>query len=223
MREEDNNVGALLILCIRAQFTNPKKYFIVSLILADLLLGIYLLAIAAVHLIYNTVFYQIVSEWTNSITCVSLGLVNFVSSETSLLTLSILAFSRYISIDKFGGMAFMKSRIRIASASVWVIILTSGICYAVYLFTYNMGARNNMCILFGISHQRYVTPLEYALQIVFISCNMCFLLIIVVSMLCLFYYIRRSYHRLVRSCGQHAKSHNVRLMIRTGLRLLLLL
>ena len=184
-------------------------------------MGIYL-AIAAVHLIYNTVFYQIVSEWTNSITCISLGLVNFVSSGASLMTLSNLAVFRYISINKVGGMAFMKSRIRIASASVWVKILTSGICCAVYLLTHNIGARNNMCILLGIVHQRYVTYLEYALQIVFIICNMCFLLTIVVSMLCLFYYIRRSCHRVVRSSGQHAKSHNVRL-IRTGLKLLLLL
>ena len=216
------NVGALLIQCINVQFTNPEKYFIVSLILADLLMGIYLLGIVTVHLIYNTVFYKIVSEWTNSITCISLGLVNFVSSEASLMTLSILAVFRYISINKVGGMAFMKSRIRIANASVWVIFQTSGICYAVYLLTHNMGARNNMCILLGIAHQRYVTHLEYALQIVFIIFNMCFLLTIVVSMLCLFYYIRRSYRRVVRSSGQHAKSHNVRLM-RTGLKLLLLL
>ena len=216
------NVGALFIHCTVPCCAKAEKCLVVSLILADLLMGFYLLVIAAVDLIYNAIFYQIVSEWTSSITCLSLGLINFVSSEVSLLILSILSFARMISIDKIGGMAFIKMKVRIACAMVWVVILVIGICYIVYLFIQNMGARNNMCILLGISQKRYVTPLEYIFQVAIFSCNMLLLFTIFVSMLSLFHCVIKSYHSVLQSSSDHAKSQHVRL-IRIGLRLLLLL
>ena len=217
------NIGALSMRCLVTHGTVTEKYLFVSLILADLLMGVYLLAIASVHLTYKSVFYQIVSEWNTSIICISIGLINFVSSEVALLILSILSFTRMISIGTFGGMAFMKSKVRIACAITWSVILVSGICYTVYIFTQNMGVHNNMCIfLLGISNRRDVTLLEYIFQTVFVSCNMVCLLAIVSSMFCIFHDVIKSYHSLLQLSLKHSKSRDFRL-IRIGLRLLLLL
>ena len=147
-----SNIGALVAQFTLIHVTSAEKYLIVSLIFADMLMGVYLLAIEAVDLMYNMVFYRIISEWANSITCVMIGLLNFISLEVSLLILSILAFSRMISIEKLGGMTFLQSRIRMACVSVWALVITSGIAYVAYLLTQKMGTRNNICLLLGISH-----------------------------------------------------------------------
>ena len=216
------NVGALILQCVATHGAKSEKYLIVSLIFADLLMGAYLLAIAAVHLTYNAVFYQIVSEWTSSITCITVGLVNFVSSEMSLLILSTLSFFRMISIEKFGGMMHMKSQVKITCACAWVAIVTVGISYTGYLFLQSLEIRNNMCILFGVSHQRNITPLEYIFQVLFICLNLIFLFVIVISMALIFHRVIKSQQLVAQSRGRHEKSQNVRL-IRTGIRLLLLL
>ena len=216
------NIAALVLQCVVYKGEKSDQVLIISLILADLLMGFYLLAIAAVDLMYNEVFYQIVSEWTNSITCITVGLVNFVSSEMSLLMVSILSLFRIISINKVGGMAFLKSKIRITCACSWLAIVIAGILYTAYLFNRNMGIGNNMCILLGISHQRYITSLEYFIQPVFISVNGLFLFMIIVCMSCIFHKVIQSNKSVVQTSGQQANSQNVRL-IRIGVKLLVLL
>ena len=56
------NIGALVVQCVVYKGGNSDQFLIVSLISADLLMGFYLLAIAAINLIYNKVFYQVVAE-----------------------------------------------------------------------------------------------------------------------------------------------------------------
>ena len=216
------NIGALALQCVLYKIEKSDQFLIISLIFADLLMGFYLLAIATVDLMYNKVFYQIVSEWTNSITCIAVGLVNFVSSEMLLLMVSILSFFRVISINKVGGMASMKPRIRITCACSWFAIVIAGILYTAYLFNRNIGIGNNMCILIGISHQRYITSLEYIIQPVFISVNLIFLLMIIICMTCIFHKVIKSNKLVAQTSGQHAKSQNVRL-IRIGVKLMVLL
>ena len=186
------NTGALFIQ-FAVRKGEAEKSLIISLILADLLMGLYLLSIAGVDLSYRVVFYTIVSEWTSGTACLVIGLVNFISSEVSLLLLSMLAFSRRISIDTVGGMTHMKTKMRNACSSAWAVIMTTGVVYVVYLFTQNMKVRNNICILLGISNQRFVTYVEQAFQIVFIGCNILFLLTMSVSMVFIFHTVTRSY------------------------------
>ena len=216
------NVGAMVLHCVLSHRVKCEKYLIVSLIIADCLMGVYLLAIATVDLTYNAIFYQIVSEWTNGMTCITVGLINYISSEMSLLILSILSFYRMISISKVGGMEFMKSQVKITCDLALSAIVLSGVSYIVYLFNQNMRVRNNMCILLGISDQGFISPLEYIFQVIFVSMNLIFLAVIIVSMAFLFHKVIKSYQLLVRTSGKHAKSHNMRL-IHTGLRMLLLL
>ena len=216
------NLGALVLQCVATSCAKPDQFLIVSLIVADLLMGFYLLGIAAIDIMYNKVFYQIVSEWTNGITCIIIGLINFVSSEMSLLMVSILSLFRMISINKVGGMASLKSNIKTTCAFSWFVIVIAAILYTVYLFHKKLGIGNNMCILLGLSHQRYITSLAYVIQPVFISVNLIFLLMIIICMSCIFHVVIQSHNLVVQTSGHHAKSQNVRL-IRIGVKLLVLL
>ena len=145
------NIGALASQFILKHSSSGERYLFVSLGFADFLMGVYLLTISSVDLIYNKVFYIIVSEWTRSITCTILGLMSFVSSEVSLLTLCILAYARMISINAIGGMSLIKGKLRAACVVTWVVIVIFGVAFVVCLKTLGVGLRNNMCILLGIS------------------------------------------------------------------------
>ena len=162
------------------------------------------------------------AEWTNSVACTVFGLLNFISSELSLLILNILAFARMISIEKVSGMYFLKSQIRATCVCVWSVILASGIAYVAFLSANNIKIRNNMCILFGISHIGNTFDWESIIQIVCISMNMILILAMIVSMSCMFHIILRSYCSVMRTSGRRVKSQELRL-IHTGFKLLLLL
>ena len=218
------NIGVLVAQVILKHSSSSERYLIVSLGIADFLMGVYLLAISSVDLIYNRVFYIIASEWARSITCTMLGLISFASSKVSLLTLCILAYARMISINKLGGMLLIKAKIRVACVASWMVIVVCGVAYVVCLKILGMGLRNNMCILFGISqsHQRYVTKFEYVLQIVLIVATMLPLFVTIVSMASIFYISLKSYRSFINIGGQQVKSRKMQL-IHTGFRLLLLL
>ena len=62
----------------------------------------------------------------------------------SLLTLSILSVARLIGIDKVNGIMSLKSRIRIACFSAWIVIIIVGLMNIMYVFTHNINIRNSL-------------------------------------------------------------------------------
>ena len=214
------NIGALTVQLRHG--SRSEKYLIVTLTIADLLMGLYLIGIASVDLHYRAVFYNIVSEWTTGVPCITLSLLNFVSSEVSLIILCILSVARMISIKKVGGMTRIKSKIKKLCFGIWVLMLCVGILVAVYLLTHKMRLHNTLCILLGVSNQRYVTDLEYMFQMMLISCNLMFLIVIIISMACIFHTVAKSNRSIREVDGDTVSSLDV-LLARVGLRLLLLL
>ena len=219
-----SNIGALVLQIVFPNMHSAvaEKYLIVSLNLADLLMGCYLLVIGIVDLTSQDVFYKIVSEWTNDPLCLALGLISFISSEVSLLILCVLSCARMIGIQKVGGMKFMKTKVKLACIFSWVIITISGLAYVVYLLIQNMKVRNNMCILQGISEQRYITQMERMFQMVTLTFNAFCVFVLMISMVCIFIIVSKSSRSVAKVGGQQGKSKDRRL-IKLGLRLLLLL
>ena len=64
------NIGALAIQYATRQGSETEKYLVVSLTLADLLMGIYLITVACIDLTCISRFYNIVSEWSSGRTYV---------------------------------------------------------------------------------------------------------------------------------------------------------
>ena len=123
----------------------------VSLAVADFMMGIYLLAISYIDMRYINVFYQIVSEWTSSYTCVIFLLINFVSCEMSLMILSILSVARLIGVDKVNGIISLKSHIHIACFSAWIVIITVGLMNITYVFYTTYKSSQQL-----VYHTRYI-------------------------------------------------------------------
>ena len=161
---------------------------------------------------YSGTYHKIISEWNNGIACVLFGLINFISSEISLIILSLLSFVRVISVDKVGGMSLLKSKIRKACICIWLIITSIGLCYVAYVLEINMGLRNNTCIFFGLSHQRLITNFERLFQITFICFNVLRLIVLSISMFGIMRVAAKSSQALIEISGQkHAKFYNARL------------
>ena len=207
-----SNVEALVIQYTLVHSNITEKYLIKCLTIADLMMGIYLLAIANVNLMYSGTFHNIISEWNNGIACILFGLINFISSEISLIILSLLSFVRVISVDKLGGMSLMKSKIRKVCICIWLIITFIGLFYIVYVLANNMELRNNMCIFFGLSHQRLITNFELSFQVAFICFNVLLLTVLSVSMFGIMRVAAKSSQALKELFGQkYAKFYNTRL------------
>ena len=184
-------------------------------------MGLYLLTLASIDLSHNAVFHRIISGWTGGIPCFALGLVSFISSEASLLILTLLSLARVLTVQKVGGMVTIESKVRNSCIIAWCSVILAGAAYVLYLLTQSMRVRNNMCILLGISHQRFVSWAEELFQMITIVFNVMVLMLMIISKFAMFVIVRRCYQLLVRASGQSAKSQTR--LVRTGLMILLLL
>ena len=200
------NIGSIFMQ-VAFQCNPAEKYLMVSLAVADFMMGIYLLAISYIDMRYINVFYQIVSEWTSSYTCVIFGLINFVSCEMSLMILSILSVARLIGVNKVNGIISLKSRIHIACFSTWMVIITVALMNITYVFTQHIKVRNSLCIILGTSDQRYITYFEQIFQNFIIICNTVLLMVIAVCMGCIFF-VKKSLNTLMKIGARINKLHS---------------
>jgi leucine-rich repeat-containing G protein-coupled receptor 8 len=213
------NIGAVMVQMISREDT---KHLAMNLALADVLMGGYLLAIASVDVAYSGVFYTIVQTWPENVPCLVLGLLNFTSSQVSLLVLCLLSVARMVSIDKIAGMASIKGKIWKACVVAWILATAAGVTYTFLLYSRGQGARNNLCITIGISaHYRRISTMELIFQSLFIVFNLCVLAVIISSMVYIFHVVAKSMNS-VRQVGISHQQHSFRL-IKLGRRLLLLL
>ena len=77
---------------------NMFKLMIMKLHLSDSFMGLYLLWIAVTDYRYTGVYYKHHTEWTHSVTCKMLGVINMYSAQTSVAIITCMAVIRYIVI-----------------------------------------------------------------------------------------------------------------------------
>ena len=211
--------GVILCRLCFGKCKSPDLSLMISLVSADIMMGIYLLMLSITDLYTSGVFHLYIVQWTQSYVCLAAGILNFVSSEASLIILASLSVATAISIQKVGGMKVMKNKIVYASVCLWVFIFSLAILYTV---VFELGAiclRNNMCIILGISHHHFVSAAEYIFQILLISLNSVCLFVIFVCALSIFAKAYLSYKSLISTGSSHS-NHVIR---KIGIRLMLLL
>jgi hypothetical protein len=214
------NIGAVAVQVLCKEVS---LFIMVNLAFGDFLMGVYLLAISSVDLAYYGEFYTIIQQWTQSNTCLFLGLLNFVSSQVSTLLLCILSVARMVSIEKIRGMQLLKSKIWKICLGAWVVTSAMGTTYTLLILQRQGGAHNNLCILIGLSkHYHGISSLERVFQVLFIVSNVMILGLIVVSMAYVFTVVAKSARSVMQVGGDQNKARNSNLMI-VGRRLILLL
>ena len=158
------------------------KALMISLSGADLLMGLYLGLLSGVDLHTDGSFYLIVTQWTNNNICIAASLLNFVSSHVSLMILMILSFSQWRTISKVGGLRNVRKQVIVGSVISWVFILSMGVAHVIYSYLHGLTLRNNMCIIMATSNIRNISSFEFSFLWVMITADVCFLVLLTVSM-----------------------------------------
>ena len=142
-----------------------------NLVTADTFMGLYLIILSCVDFFFHGRFHELISQWTLTAVCWTEAMLNFVSSETSLMILVILSIARTSTMKKIGGLRLVKKKMFLACVFAWVITVGSVSSYMAYLYMQRLRLRNNMCIILGISHKRSVSWFEYIVQAAVVTFN----------------------------------------------------
>lgn len=158
-----------------------------------MLMGIYLLIIAAVDLNFRGIYILHDAHWRRSGLCKFAGFLSTYSSEISVLTLVVITIDRFISII----FPFRLSRLSMKEAKIVMALLWLGVFFIaatplVNTFAYftNFYGRSGVCLALHITAQR-PNGWEYSV-FVFLALNLASCLIISVSYLWMFMVARRT-------------------------------
>ena len=101
-----------------------------SLAMADILMGLYMIIITSAEVYYGNEFYLSAPQWRDSNMCRFAGFIGFLSSEASVLTLTLITVDRFISIMfPFGKLKIQHKGSLILVGAVWsfTIVLSLGL------------------------------------------------------------------------------------------------
>ena len=211
--------GGVLVRLFMGKYKAPDRPLMISLVAADIMMGMYLLVLTITDLSTSGAFHMYIAQWTQSYICLVAGILNFMSSEVSLCVLTTLSVVRAIALQKVGGLKVMKKKIIYASMCVWVFIFSLVILYILAFEHGIIRLRNNMCIILGTSSHHYVSVPEYVFQIMLISLNSIFLFILCTSA----FTILAKVYLSLKSVSGIGSSHSQHSVSKIGARLMLLL
>ncbi|GFQ90668.1 relaxin receptor 1 [Trichonephila clavata] len=142
--------------------------FIKNLAIADLLMGIYLVAIGAQDLSFRDRYNEFAHSWRKSNACVACGILAMVSSEVSVLILALITIERHRCI-RTNVRVITLSGARFSCVIVWILGITlalipifkwkekgfystNGLCFPLHIDeAYNVGYEYSAFIFFGIN------------------------------------------------------------------------
>ena len=99
-----------------------QHFFILSISIADIIMGIYLLSIAVYSVYYSGYYGQIDFEWRSSLRCSIIGSLAVLSSEASCLFMVLLTSTRFYAIYKpFSIVSISTRKYKLAIILVWLM------------------------------------------------------------------------------------------------------
>ena len=154
-----------VIFChIRSKgYKKVQSLLIANLAVSDLLMGAYMLIIASADAYYGDYFPAKTESWRNGSTCLAAGTMAMLSSEASILFVSL------ISVDRLMGIRFTFSgwRMRIKSASVVILVMwIAALTLSLIPVLANVSALNyelsEVCVALPLSRKEIYTVLSAA-------------------------------------------------------------
>ena len=125
--------GVVLFVRLRDRKKHTSKVqntMIGSLAMADILMGLYMIIITSADVYYGDEFYLSAPQWRDSNMCRFAGFLGFLSSEASVLTLTLITVDRFIIVMfPFGNLKIQHKKSLILVGAVWsfTIVLSLGL------------------------------------------------------------------------------------------------
>ena len=103
------------------QTTNFQHIIILNIAIADFIMGIYLLTIAAYSVAYSKIYGDVDGEWRSSLNCSIVGSLVIISSETSCFLMVVLTVFRLIHItNPIASLTFSLLPWKMCLSAVWL-------------------------------------------------------------------------------------------------------
>jgi len=171
--------GIALYLMMNSKSSCSNVPFVTSFVSSGIMMGIYLLIIAAKDLSAVRTFHVHIAQWTLSEICLGIAILNFVSTETSLSVLSVLSVFRFL--ERQWEAPTEKKTIMLATFCIWTVIVC---LVATYLSQYSHGSvqvKNNLCLIIGVYNARTASSVEQFFHYVLLLVNGLLLFVMCVS------------------------------------------
>ncbi|KAG1683880.1 G-protein coupled receptor GRL101 [Nymphon striatum] len=189
-------VGNLFVFISRIVLKEPNEvhsFFIKNLSVADLLMGVYLLIIAKHDTTFRGEYIRHERMWRYSMTCNWCGFISTVSSEASVIILTIITMDRYASITH---PLTAKRRSMLCASTymfvTWIIAILISVVPVLGLsyFDAEFYSGNGVCLPLQI-HNPYGQGWEYS-TFIFVGVNLLAFMINLLAYVSMFITIRRS-------------------------------
>ena len=194
------NIGAI-VWRIKDKATNPvQSLFIANLAGADFLMGLYLLIIAIVDVKWQGNYFEHDGTWRSSAACNTAGVLSMLSSEVSVMTLTILTADRFMRIVfTFRFSPLTRKRAIFLCIGTWVIGLLMSIIpvFGIGYFydneeKFGFYSRSSVCLPLQLSRDKHV-GWEYSVAI-FIAVNFASFMFIFFAYLVIFISRKKTSH-----------------------------
>ncbi|XP_076044816.1 G-protein coupled receptor GRL101-like [Oratosquilla oratoria] len=204
----------MVVVVWRVMYKNCNKvhsFLITNLAMGDLIMGLYLLIIAAVDLRYRGVYFIHDAIWRTSTLCQVAGFVSTFSSELSVFTLTVITLDRFTAIMfPFRVKRLNMARTKLVMAGVWLLVgLLAALPLTNIHYFRNFYGRSGVCLALHVTHEK-PNGWEYSV-FVFLVINLVSFSVIAVAYWQM-YLAARTSRAAVRSDQQRHESHMARRM-----------
>lgn len=192
------NIGVIIWRVLFKEENKVHSYLLTNLAISDFLMGVYLLIIAIKDAQWQGEYFKKDYEWRNGLLCQLTGALSMLSSEVSVLMLTLITADRFVSIVfamKFGKLSYKKAVI------MCVIIWSFGLLMSLLPLTgmryfhdkqRNMGfyGRSSVCLPLQLSSSR-PAGWEYSVSF-FIAMNFISFVFIFIAYILMFWTVKKA-------------------------------
>ncbi len=150
------NIG-VVIWRVAYKMDSVPDLIITHLAVSDLLMGIYMLIIAAVDLYYQGVFIEYSDQWQDSGLCSLAGFLATYSSEASVMFLCLLTIDRFINIIfPFSSVKLTKTSLKVYAFLIWLVafVISALPLFPLEYFGPNYYGRSGVCMALPITNEK---------------------------------------------------------------------
>ena len=180
--------GNLIVIIWRAiakDVNRVNSFLLTNLAFADLLMGVYMLIVAYKDTEWDGVYFKHDFSWRDSYLCKLAGVISIVSSEVSVLTLTVITLDRLICIVfLFRFTRWSEKKASAIMCVVWILgicISTAPLFYDAYFHNYQLDVhffgRSAVCLPFQLSNDR-PSGWEYSVSVFIVLNGVSFLFIL---------------------------------------------
>ena len=166
-------IGNIAVVCYRSRIEKPSvlSFLVHNLGVADFMMGIYLLIIAAADSYYSGVYYLHDSIWRSHFMCRIAGFLSMLSSEMSVYVLVLITTDRVLTVG-LGRNSFSETTAKVLTSMGWVVFIFLSLLPVTNISYFGIDEyiQHGVCFLFNLTEGK-VSGWEYATTI-FIGFNL---------------------------------------------------